>query len=160
MKRKLPLLALGALCVSLPVVAHVDSKEALVGTVTFPTSCDSKVQKTFETAVAMLHSYWFPESEKAFKAVLAEDPQCAMAYWGLAVTYLDNSLAFPPSAKNVAMAMEALDKARAIGAKTERERDWIDSIGAYYQDNDKVPLDDRLAGLCEGARAHDREVSR
>jgi tetratricopeptide (TPR) repeat protein len=103
------------------------------------------VQKTFETAVAMLHSYWFPESEKTFKAVLKDDPQCAMAYWGLAVTYLDNSLAYPPSAKNVAMAVEALDKARAVGAKTERERDWLEAIGAYYKDNDKVPLDDRLA---------------
>ena len=42
------------------------------------------------------------------------------------------------------MAMEALDKARAIGAKTERERDWIEAIGAYYKDNDTLPLDDRV----------------
>jgi tetratricopeptide (TPR) repeat protein len=123
--------------------AHDDG--VVVGKVTFPTSCDPKVEQTFETAVAMLHSYWFPQAEKTFNAVLKDDPQCAIAYWGLAVTNLDNSLAFPPSAKQIAQATEALQKGRAIGAKTERERDWIESIGAYYKDVDTVPIDDRLA---------------
>ena len=51
-----------------------------LGTVTFPTSCDPKVQPQFERGVALLHSFWFPEGLKAFKAVAEQDPQCAMAH--------------------------------------------------------------------------------
>jgi tetratricopeptide (TPR) repeat protein len=112
--------------------------------VTFPTSCSPKVQATFETGVAMLHSYWFGEARKTFDTVLKDDPSCAMAYWGIALDYLGNSLSGPPSAKNAQAALEALDKARGIGAKTQRERDWIESITAYYRDFDKVPVTDRL----------------
>jgi tetratricopeptide (TPR) repeat protein len=116
-----------------------------LGKVTFPTSCDAKVQGQFERGVAMLHSYWFSEARKAFDAVLQQDPSCAMAHWALAVNHLGNSLAAPPSPKDVVAASEALDRARKIGAKTPRERDWIEAIGAYYRDADKVSLDARLA---------------
>jgi tetratricopeptide (TPR) repeat protein len=116
-----------------------------LGKVTFPTSCDAKVQAQFERGVAMLHSYWFTEARKVFDAVIAQDPKCAMAYWGLAVNYLGNSLAAAPSPKDAAAAAEALDRARAIGAKTQRERDWIEAIGAYYHDYDKAPVNARMA---------------
>ena len=145
MKNRLAPIVAFLLVIATPAFAHDDNASGLVGKVTFPTSCDPRVQQTFETAVAMLHSYWFPEAEKTFNAVLRDDPRCAIAHWGLAVTLLDNSLSGPPTAKNAASAMESLEKARAIGAKTERERDWIDAIGAYYKDSDTVPLDVRIA---------------
>src|SRR5262249_3768890 len=69
---------------------------------------------------------------------------CAMAYWGLAVNYLGNSLASAPSAKDARAASEALDRARSLGARTPRERDWIEAIGRYYQSHDTVPVDTRL----------------
>ncbi len=116
-----------------------------LGKVPFPTSCDSRVQTQFERGVAMLHSYWFTEARKAFDAVIQQDASCAMAYWGLAVNYLGNSLAGAPSLKDITAASEALEKARAVGAKTQRERDWIEAIGVYYRDHDKVPLNARLA---------------
>ena len=116
-----------------------------LGKVTFPTSCDSKVQAQFERGVAMLHSYWFIQARKTFEAVLQQDAQCAMAYWGIAVDLLGNTLVGPPPAKSAQAAWEALEKARAIGAKTARERDWIDALRAYYRDHDKVPVDARLA---------------
>ena len=75
----------------------------------------------------------------------ADYPNCAMAYWGIAVDLLGNSLAAPPPLKDAQAAAEALEKARAIGAKTPRERDWIEALGAYYRDFDKVALDTRLA---------------
>jgi tetratricopeptide (TPR) repeat protein len=128
------------------VAAHgpEDSVKNLVGNVTFPISCEAKVQSAFETAVAMLHSYWFPEADKAFKAVLKDDPQCAMAYWGLAVNLMGNMLSAPPSMKDANTAQEMVAKARAAGAKTQRERDWIESVAAYYLDHDKVPATKRL----------------
>ena len=115
-----------------------------LGKVTFPTSCDPKVQAQFERGVAMLHSYWFTEGGKVFDAVAKQDPNCVMAYWGYAVNLLGNSLANPPSAKAAQMAWDALEKARAVGAKTQRESDWIEALSAYYRDHDKVSVDDRL----------------
>ena len=93
----------------------------------------------------MLHSYWFSEARKVLDTVIQQDPTCAMAYWGLAVNYLGNSLAGPPPQKDADAAVEALERARAIGAKNQRERDWIEAIGSYYRDHDKVPVTDRLA---------------
>ena len=133
-----------ALPCAVALVAPAAAQDKL-GKVTFPTSCDAKVQAQFERGVAMLHSYWFTEARKVFEAVAQQDTSCAIAYWGLAVNYLGNSLAAPPSAKDAATATEALDKARAIGAKTQRERDWIDAIGVYYRDADKTPVYTRQA---------------
>ena len=116
-----------------------------LGKVTFPTSCDAQVQTQFERGVAMLHSYWFTEARKVFDAVIQQDPSCAMGYWGLALNYLGNSLAAAPPPKDAAAAAEALDKARALAPKTQRERDWIEAIGVYYRDHDKVPLNARMA---------------
>src|SRR5262245_2189388 len=123
-------------------LAH--DKADQLGKVTFPTSCDAKVQPLFETGVAMLHSYWFGEARKTFDAVLKEDPNCAMAYWGIALDYLGNTLVAPPPPKSAQAAWEALEKARGIGAKTQRERDWIEALSTYFRDHDKVAVDTRL----------------
>jgi len=120
-----------------------------LGHVSFPTSCDPKVQPLFERGVAQLHSFWFTEAGKTFEAVIDQDPGCAIAYWGIAVNLLGNSLAGPPPPRDAQAASEALDKARAIGAKTQRERDWIEAIGAYYRDYDKVPLGTRLSAYAD-----------
>jgi hypothetical protein len=59
-----------------------------LGKVSFPTSCDPKVQADFERGVAMLHSYWFIYARKTFEQVLHQDPNCAMAHWGVAMDLL------------------------------------------------------------------------
>ena len=129
---------------SAPIGIAQEKTTEQLGKVTFPTSCDPKVQAQFERGVAMLHSYWFTEGGKVFDAVAKQDPNCVMAYWGYAVNLLGNSLASPPSAKDAQAAWEALERARSIGAKTQRERDWIEALSAYYRDHDKVSLDERL----------------
>jgi tetratricopeptide (TPR) repeat protein len=129
--------------VALPLSAVAEQDK--LGKVTFPTSCDPRAQVQFERGVAMLHSYWFTEARKVFDAVLQQDPICTMAYWGLAVNYLGNTLAAPPSPKDLAAASELLQKARALAAKTQRERDWLEAIASYYRDYDKSPLNVRLA---------------
>jgi len=127
------------------VLAHAHDKEDQLGKVTFATSCNAKAHAQFVTGVAMLHSFWFGEARKTFDAVLKEDPHCAIAYWGIALDYLGNSLSAPPQRKNAEAAWQALEKARSIGAKTERERDYIEALSAYYRDHDKVPVNTRLA---------------
>jgi tetratricopeptide (TPR) repeat protein len=116
-----------------------------LGKLSFPTSCDPKVQAEFERGVAMLHSYWFNYARKTFGGVLEKDPKCAMAYWGIAADLLGNTLSAPPSRAAAQTAWEALEKARVIGAQTQRERDWIEALSAYYRDHDKVPVNARLA---------------
>src|SRR6266516_6227528 len=115
-----------------------------LGKVHFPTSCDPKVQAEFERGVAMLHSYWFLYARQTFERVLQQDPNCAMAHWGIAMDLLGNTLVGPPSRADVQAAWGALEKARAIGAKTQRERDWIEALSAYYRDHDKVAVEARL----------------
>jgi hypothetical protein len=69
-----------------------------LGKVSFSTSCDPKVQADFERGVAMLHSYWFQYARRTFEGVLQQDPNCAMAYWGVAMDLLGNTLSAPPLA--------------------------------------------------------------
>jgi tetratricopeptide (TPR) repeat protein len=128
---------------ALVAVTPAMSAEQL-GKVSFPTSCDPKVQAQFERGVAMLHSYWFVQAKKTFEAVLQQDPNCAMAHWGIAVDLLGNTLVGPPPVKVAQEAWHALEKARAIGPKTQRERDWIEALSSYFRDHDKVAVDARL----------------
>jgi tetratricopeptide (TPR) repeat protein len=114
-----------------------------LGKVNFPVSCSPKAQEQFERGVAMLHSYWFTQGGKTFEAIVREEPSCVMAYWGLALNLLGNSLVGPPSPKDAQKAWEVLEKAKGE-AKTQRERDWIEALSAYYRDHDKVSVDDRL----------------
>jgi tetratricopeptide (TPR) repeat protein len=115
-----------------------------LGTVSFPTSCSPAVQAEFERGVAMLHSYWFNYAGKAFRGVLAQDPGCAIAYWGIALDLLGNTLAAPPSAADARAAWDALETARTVEAKTQRERDWIEAARVYFRNFEAVPVDARL----------------
>ncbi len=88
-----------------------------LGKVTFPTSCNPVVQADFERGVAMLHSYWFNYAGKTFRGVLERDPTCAMAYWGIALDLLGNTLGAPPSPQAAGEAWKALEQ----GAATRRQ---------------------------------------
>jgi len=125
-----------ALAVYGPAQAHdADSQSATLGKVSFPTSCDPKVQPAFERAVAMLHSFWYSAGEKAFRDVLKDDPQCAIATWGIASILMSNALAGQGATPTGAeQAQAAIDEGRRIGAKTERERDYIEAVATYYKD--------------------------
>ena len=106
-----------------------------LGKVSFANSCSEKVKPQFEIGVAMLHSFWFSAAEKTFDDVLAKDPQCAIAAWGLASILMNNPLAgtgaSPAGAKK---AFAALENARQVRAGTQRERDYIDAVSVYYED--------------------------
>jgi tetratricopeptide (TPR) repeat protein len=124
--------------------AAFGQQDEKLGKLSFPTSCDPKVQAEFERGVAMIHSYWFLIARRTFEGVLRQDPNCAMAYWGIALDLLNNSLAVVPPRADAEAAWAALEKAREIGAKTQRERDWIEALSAYYRDHDKTPVNARL----------------
>jgi tetratricopeptide (TPR) repeat protein len=138
------LFALGLITSALAGGALGQQDERL-GKLSFPTSCDPKVQAEFERGVAMIHSYWFLIARRTFEGVLQQDPDCAIAYWGIAIDLLNNVFVAPPSRADAEAAWAALEKAREIGAKTQRERDWIEALSAYYRDHEKAPVNVRLA---------------
>ncbi len=118
-----------------------------LGKVSFPTSCQPAVQAKFERAVALLHSFWFTEGEKAFRDVLAQDPGCAIAGWGIAAVLIGNTFvggATPDAAKK---AQEAIERARSIGPKTERERYYIEAVAEYWERFGDRPHGARMQSL-------------
>jgi tetratricopeptide (TPR) repeat protein len=138
------LMLVAGLTAALSCNAFAQQDEKL-GRLSFPTSCDPKVQAEFERGVAMIHSYWFLIARRTFENVLRQDPSCAIAYWGIALDLLNNSLAVVPPRADAEAAWAALEKARQIGAKTQREREWIEALSAYFRDHDKLPVNVRLA---------------
>lgn len=115
-----------------------------LGKVHFPVSCTSAAQQHFDRAVAMLHSFWVSPAAKAFAEVAKSDPDCAMAYWGIAVNRRANPLAGAPDATAFKDGWEAVEKAKSIGPKTERERDYVAAIGNYYKDWEKLDHQTRV----------------
>jgi hypothetical protein len=109
-----------------------------LGRVHFQTSCTPQAQEKFDRGVAMVHSFVYPDSVSAFSEAAAADPQCAIAYWGIAISHRPNPLILPLSAAVLKNGREAVEKGRAIGAKTEREREWLAAIEQYYKDYDKI----------------------
>ena len=130
-------------------VAHDDDvaqkTQRDLGSVLFKTSCTAEAQQQFDRALAMLHSFYFPETVKAFNAIPAIDPACAIAYWGIAISQRPNPLVGPFDAATLKRGLDAIEKGEAIGAKTQRERDWLAVLKEFYKDYDKVDQDTRTS---------------
>ena len=110
-----------------------------LGKVRFANSCDAKVQPELQRAVAMLHSFWYSAGDKAFRQVLADDPGCAVATWGIASLLMNNPLAGQgASPQAAATAAAAIEQGRRVGARTERERDYIEALMLMYANYDKA----------------------
>ena len=106
-----------------------------LGRVAFSNSCDAKVQTELQRAVAMLHSFWFSAGEKSFRRVLQDDPGCGVATFGIAALLMNNPLAGQGASPEAAKAAAAaIDQGRRVGAKTQRERDYIEAVASYYAD--------------------------
>ena len=124
--------------------ARADPRAKIVEEVDFATSCSPAVQHQFKHAVWTLHSFWYPEALKDFTAITVAEPDCAIGYWGIAMSHW-YPLWFPPSPAALKAGSDAIAKALAAPTKTDREKDYIAAIGAFYRDNDK--LDHRTRAL-------------
>ncbi len=102
------------------------------GEVNFSLACDYSVRETFDLALALLHSFEYNEAEKAFVKVLDADPECAMAYWGIAMS-IYHAAWFPPTKKEMIRASKILEAVKSID-KGEKENDYIEAITAFYKD--------------------------
>jgi hypothetical protein len=118
-----------------PALGQSDSSQ--LGTVHFDTSCKLEAQKLFDRGMLYQHSFWYRASQQVFGDVLKADPECGIAYWGIALSLLWNPHV-PTPAKNLAEGADAIAKGKSVGTKTQRERDYLDALGAMYADYDKV----------------------
>jgi tetratricopeptide (TPR) repeat protein len=115
------------------------------GKVHFESSCSPAAQQEFDRAVAMLHSFFYPETEKAFQGVAEREPSCAMAYWGIAISQRPNPLTAPFPPQLLKQGWDAIQKARAAAPPTQRERDWIEALVVFFQNYDTVDQRTRTA---------------
>jgi tetratricopeptide (TPR) repeat protein len=138
------LAAAALLALPMQLGARADPGAKIVEEVDFANSCSPAVQHTFKHAVWTLHSFWYPEALKDFTAVTAADPDCTIGYWGIAMSHW-YPLWYPPSPAALKAGSEAVEKAMTAPTKTEREKDYIAAIAAFYHDKDK--LDHRTRAL-------------
>ena len=108
-----------------------------LGSVTFATSCAPSVTQDFERAVALLHSFAYTDSEKAFRNVAVSDPACAMAHWGIAMSYY-HQLWSPPGPAELSKGEAEIGQAAQLNARSERERLLIAALRAYYRGSDHL----------------------
>ena len=127
----------GAALMSLAQSAFGQVDDSKLGKVHFETSCKPEAQKLFDQAMLYQHSFWYRASQKVFENVLKADPECGIAYWGIALSVLLNPHVAPP-AKYLTEGAAAIAKGQSVGAKTQRERDYIDALAVMYADYDKV----------------------
>jgi hypothetical protein len=163
---------LGAVAITIPVLlllawpasAQQAPAAEKIGQVSFPISCNPAAQKPFERAVALLHSFWYLEAVKGFTAVTQIDPQCAIGYWGVAMSNW-TQIWSPPPPPALKRGWEAVEKAKAATTKGAREADFIDAAEAFFKDADK--LDHRTRAMtysrvmeqAYGKYPNDREVA-
>ena len=150
-----------ALALIAPVGAHQDDAAQGArkdyGRVLFKTSCTAEAQKQFDRALAMLHSFYFPETIKAFNAIPEADPACAIAYWGIAISQRPNPLVGPWDSATLKRGLDAIEKGEAIGAKTQRERDWLAALKEFYKDYDRVDQDTRTRNYLQAMEGLSRK---
>jgi hypothetical protein len=131
---------------SLAQPAHAD--DTTLGKVNFETSCSPEAQKLFNQGMLYQHSFWYRASQRTFEDVLKADSDCGIAYWGTALSLLWNPHAAPP-VKNLAEGAAAIEKGKSVGAKTQRERDYLDALGVMYADFDKVDHRTRIVAYAK-----------
>jgi hypothetical protein len=109
-----------------------------LGSVHFATSCQTVVEKAFDRGVALLHSFWFSAAIQTFDEVFRVDPGCAMAQWGIAMSWWGNPFGGFRSPQAIKAGLDAIEKGKAAGARTERERAYLAAVETLYRDASSV----------------------
>lgn len=126
--------------------AHNGAPQAeKLGEVNFPVSCSAEAKQQFNRAMALYHSFYWPKVAQAFDDILKVDPGCGMAHWGRAMVKMDNPFIWPLTGKALAEGLSAVDKAKALRPKTQRERDYIAAAEQFFKDHDRLDHKTRVA---------------
>src|SRR6202050_2701127 len=126
---------------------HEELTTDQLGTVHFPVSCAAPVQRPFEGGGALLHSFWYEEAEKEFEQIAKDDPKCAMAHWGIAMS-IWHELWNRPDEVTIERGHAEVKTARSLHPKTDRERDYITAMDEFYRGK-KRDYHDRANTYCQ-----------
>ncbi len=147
-------LAIVPMAMAQETVAH-DHGPGRLGRVGFPVSCTPEAHRRFERAMAVLHSFWWQEGERAFGAVLEADSSCAMAHWGRALNAWGNPFVGGPSGAALIPGAEAAALAAARPLRTPREQGFVNAVAALYRDATATTNGARLQSYADTmARLH------
>ena len=124
-----------------------------LGSVNFETGCAPDVQEDFNRAVALLHSFEFGPAIDGFDGVLAEDPSCAIAHWGIALSYWGNPFSLVRSDSALEKGSATIEGARAVEGGSARERAYIEAVATLFEDYEDVSQRERVLAY---ARAMER----
>jgi hypothetical protein len=143
-------LATAALCTLFPAAAH--EGDGKLGTVHFKVGCNAEAQREFDLAMAYFHSFAWEQIKAPLDRTLAADAACGMAHWARALASLDNPFVWPGnvSAKTLAEGAALMEQARKAGLPSQRERDYVDALAAFFQDADKLNHRTRAKALEAG----------
>ncbi|KIO48532.1 hypothetical protein [Nitrosospira sp. NpAV] len=123
-----------------------------LGEVNFPVTCTTEAQKEFNRGMALFHSFWFHPAIQSFDKVLQHDPRCGMAYWGIAIMSIGNPFTWPPTPKAWKEGASAVSSAQRVGAGSERERDYITALAAFFKDWETTDYRPRLVAFEEAMK--------
>src|SRR5260221_2917567 len=137
---------------SAPPAFAQDESDQRLGTVHCVPSCNEPAQRRFDRGMRYQHSFWYRQAKEIFEDVAKADPECGMAFWGIALTLLSNPHGAPP-ASNLPLGLAAIQKAKAVGAKTQRERDYINALAVMYVDYDKIDNRSRVQAYLKAIEA-------
>jgi hypothetical protein len=147
---KLSIPALLALLLALSSLINAQSRQPQstvgekLGTVNFPVSCSPSQQAAFNRGVALLHDFWYDRAEQQFKQIADAGPNCAMAYWGQAMS-IWHEIWDRPKEETLQRGLALVQKGQKIGAKTQRERDYLNAQAQFYQNYNKSSFEVRVA---------------
>ncbi len=147
-----PVLALPVFALPFVVAATAGAQEMhdhpapeKLGAVSFPVSCKAETQREFNRSVALLHSFAYTAAEQAFRGVTAQDPHCAMAHWGIAMTHFHQLWEPHLAPAAIPSGQQEMAEAARIGADTEREQKFIAALGLIFNDADAIAYSARAA---------------
>jgi hypothetical protein len=129
--------AMACACRATSQETHSHPPPEKLGTVSFPTACAPRFAHDFERSVALLHSFAYGAAEQAFRRIAVADPNCAMARWGIAMSYY-HQLWSPPDPNDLQSGQTAIDEAMHLKGGSQRETQFIAAAAAYYRDSDKL----------------------
>jgi len=137
---------------TLAASAHEDQPASATGTerlgqVRFAVTCEAPAQTEFNRGMALFHSFWFRPAIASFQKVLQLDPGCGMADWGIAFMSMGNPFAWPANPKAMQAAAAAMADAQRIGARSERERDYIAALAVFFKDWESADYRARAVAL-------------
>jgi tetratricopeptide (TPR) repeat protein len=151
--------ALLALFVPLALLAdhdHSDHDLGNIGKAHIETSCNEPARAEIDRGVALIHSFWYAPAEKAFRNAASADADCGMAWWGAAMANL-HPLWAPPTPDELKTGKEAAEKAAAVGARTDREKQYIVAINTFYANSEVVDHRTRLLAYEAAMAALERD---